>query len=283
METYRTAGNSYTTGNPLCDRLQREFRGRGIGAAHVQTESTSEMIRRIQMGLDPYEGVPDPNKATVSYVTSAPRRTAAQPQRRPVQTAQPQTRQARPAQTVRPNAAPQNKQAVRAAGASKTKSVSAEQARRRSAAAAARRSKEKRHNEEIRIHAPFPYAAVTMLSMFTVMLMVILFSFAQNYELTSEISSLENQARDLVQLERELSVQLEERDDIRVIENIAVNELGMVKNDLVENRYVSISGGDRVELAEETEGTQSAKESGIFSTMLSSLGENWDRLLEYIE
>ena len=122
-----------------------------------------------------------------------------------------------------------------------------------------------------------------MLSMFTVMLMVILFSFAQNYELTSEISSLENQARELVQLERELSVQLEERDDIRVIENIAVNELGMVKNDLVENRYVSISGGDRVELAEDTEETQPAEKSGIFSTMLSAIGENFAKLKEYID
>ncbi len=279
METYRAAGKQYTTGNPLCDRLQREFRGRGIGAAHVQTESTSEMIRRIQMGLDPYENAPDPNKPTVSYVSSAPRRQSA-PQQRKAVPQQPQMRTVKSAQ-VRP--ASQLKQADRMKPAAKTKSVSAESARRRSAAAAAVRSKEKRRNAEVKIHAPFPYAAVTMLSVFTVMFMVLLFSFAQNYELTSEISALEDQARELVKLERDLSVQLEERDDIRVIENIAVNELGMVKNDLVENRYVSISGGDRVELAENTEESEAAPEGGIFSTMLSALGENWNRLMEYID
>ncbi len=279
METYRAAGKQYTTGNPLCDRLQREFRGRGIGAAHVQTESTSEMIRRIQMGLDPYENAPDPSKPTVSYVVSAPRRQSAQGQRKSVSQAQPA---AGVKNTAQMKAAPQQKQTVQARPAAKVKSVSADAARRRSAAAAAVRSKEKRRNDEVKIHAPFPYAAVTMLSVFTVMFMVLLFSFAQNYELTSEISALENQARELVKLEKELSVQLEERDDIRVIENIAVNELGMVKNDLVEKRYVSISGGDRVELTENTE-EETVPESGIFSTMLSALGENWNRLMEYID
>ena len=278
METYRAAGKQHTTGNPLCDRLQREFRGRGIGSAHVQTESTSEMIRRIQMGLDPYENAPDPNKPTVSYVSSAPGRQSAPPQR----IAASPRRQAAAGTVSAVQTKATAKPAVRKNPAPKARSVSADAARRRSAAAAAVRSKEKRRNEEVKIHAPFPYAAVTMLSVFTVMFMVLLFSFAQNYELSSEISSLEDQARELVKLERDLSVQLEERDDIRVIENIAVNELGMVKNDLVEKRYVSISGGDRIELAENPE-EETTAESGIFSTMLSALGENWNRLMEYID
>lgn len=262
MTNYRT-GSAGNMENPLCEQLRREFRGRGLNAVRAERAETSVMLERVKRGLDPYENAPDPTKRTVSAVprTNAARRPASAP----AKTA------ARPGAKVA---------AWEAAPAKRSSAAPAAVRQNRSAAVAARRIREKARVEEVRVRSPFPLAAVSLLTVFTLMFMVLTFSLTQNYELSSEISALQSQARELAQLERDLSVQLEERDDIRVIENIAVNELGMVKNDLVESRFVSVSGGDRIELTEEQE---DAVRAGLWSTMLSAIGENLGRLREYIE
>ena len=131
---------------------------------------------------------------------------------------------------------------------------------------------------------PFPMATVSLLAIFTVMIMVIIVSFAQNYELNSDIAALEAQAQDLAQSERELALALEERDDIRVIEDIAINRIGMVRGNLVESRFVSVSGGDRIVLNTTEQNADAPKGGyGLFSTMLSAIGENLDKLREYVD
>ncbi|MBO5669976.1 MAG: hypothetical protein J6S41_00370, partial [Clostridia bacterium] len=158
-----------------------------------------------------------------------------------------------------------------------------EMRRSRSAAAAARTAKAETPMTEVRVaRAPFPFAAVMMLSIFTLMVMVLVYSFAQNYELSSEIATLEVQQRALAEQERELNLRLEERNDIRLIEDIAVNEIGMVKGDLVESRFVTVSGGNRVVLASYEEENAKVQE-GVFATMLSAIGENFQKLKEYID
>jgi len=328
------------TGNTLCDRLQREYRGRGMGAVQHRRTDTSVMLERIRRGLDPYENAPDPNKKTVTECSFRPssvpsRSTAAKKstvqaasahtsvKKNAAQTAtahaavkkstaqtatahtavKKSTAQTASAHTAVKKNAAQTASAHAAVKKSTAQTASAHTAVKKNAAhtASAHKTAKKTAtvrpadfvkmlktkmtaHDEVEVRAPFPFAAVTMLSVFTVMLLVLLFSFAQNYELTSEISTLQNDARALQQLEKDLSVQLEERDDIRVIENIAVNELGMVKNDLVESRFVSVSGGDRIELNENRPEEENAnKKSGFFSTMLSAIGENFDRLMEYID
>ncbi len=58
------SANQYTsTGNPLCDRLKRQFADRGAAAVkQYSAPSTSVMIERVQRGLNPYENAPDPLK-----------------------------------------------------------------------------------------------------------------------------------------------------------------------------------------------------------------------------
>ena len=246
--------NIPSSGNPLCDKLTREFRGRC--AAVVRTRETSDMMRRVQRGLDPYENapLPAPRPAAAAH-RAAPSHSAAD--RKPVA------------------AAAERKQPA-------ARHAEIEARRRRSAAAAADRAREK--VPEVRLaRAPFPIAAVSLLAIFVMMTMVIVFSFAQNFELSREITSLEAEARLVEQTEKALSLKLEERDDIRLIEDIAVNQIGMVKNNLVESRFVSVSGGDRVELAAQPETDEAAEKSGFFSTMLSAIGENLSKWREYID
>ncbi|MBQ4043106.1 MAG: hypothetical protein IJD06_03840 [Clostridia bacterium] len=290
--------NSPQTANPLCERMQKQFRGRVGSAVRTGTRTeTSELLNRVRQGLDPYENVPDPAKKTVSEVrrptvresermtreaemrrgqsvgSSAPK--AARPQgaqmshnQRPAQT------QARPRQSVR------TESHVRAAEAQNTGVLRSAWNSWRESRKALARSRSVLKSGEMVVRAPFPVTGVFMLILLTLMALVLLLSFSQNYELQGQISDLHDDAYRLEQLQRSLEIQLEERDDIRVIERIAVEELGMVKYDLVESRFVSVSGGDRIELTEED---AQAVEAGLWSTMLSAVGQSFSRIREYIE
>ena len=281
MAAYGATQTHISTGNPLCDKLKRQYADRGAAKAVRHTApSTSVMIKRVQSGLDPYENAPNPltEKHTVS---------AAQMQRRQMAEAANTPAVRRPVQkAARPKTAPAKPKTAATVAGSTVRRVADTQVdvrRIRSAAAAARTAKAETPMTEVRVaRAPFPFTAVMMLSIFTLMVMVLVYSFAQNYELTSEINTLEAQQRALAAEEQQLTLQLEERNDIRLIEDIAVNEIGMVKGDLVENRFVSVSGGNRVVLASyEEEGV--AVQKGVFATMLSAIGENFEKLREYID
>lgn len=276
MNTYSSAQRYGSTGNPLCDKLKREFQGRGAAAVMQQqsAHSASRSAHRAVSHLDPFEREVKKEK-TVSYEElhrrvqpSAHRNSGVSASVTPRRTAQ-QTQEKR-------------KKAIPTGSVVARNAASVESRRRKSAAAAAVRVREQAPVMEVKLtRAPFPFAAVTLLMIFTVMVMVIVFSFAQNYELGNEISMLEAQAEELAQQEKDLSIQLEKRDDIRVIEDVAVNQIGMVRGSLVESRFVSVSGGDRVELlnhAEADEKTQGGY--SFFSNMLSAIGEN---LRDYLE
>ncbi len=274
---------AYTsTGNPLCDRLKQKFADRGAAAVRKHMPATSLMVKRVQAGFDPYENAPNPllEKRVESQAEMQRRQMTARPAKNAVVrnavatktvAKNPTASRAKPAPAVK-------KTSVAAPGAAAARPVSqTEVARRRSAVAAARTARAAAPMKEVRLsRAPFPFAAVMMLTIFTIMIMVIVYSFAQNYELTGQIDALEKQQAALAEEERALMLQLEERDDIRLIQDIAVNQIGMVKNDLVENRYVAISGGNRVVLVGEEAPVE--ENPGIFSTMLSAIAENFSKI-----
>ncbi len=283
-----------TASNPLCERLRREFRGRGAAAVSARSMTTSTLVDRVQRGLNPYENITDPMQ------TAVPRR-AAQTRTMPRTSARPTARndaaqtRTMPRTSARPterNDAAQTRTMPKASArpaekknVSRAQEIIAALKSRFSGLARLPLIKPAPASDEVVVaRAPFPIAAISLLTLFTMMFLVIIFSFAQNYVLSGEIAALEAKAEALAQQERDLSVRLEERDDIRVIEDIAVNRIGMVKGTTVESRYISVSGGERVELLsaapEETEQQQSG---GMFSTMLSAISENLQRLREYIE
>ena len=276
MTTYGVNQASASTGNPLCDKLKRQFAARGIAkTAQYKAPSTHVMIERVQRGLDPYENAPNPllekRAAAVHTKTAAPMMGN--------RTNSANTGSASPAKTTA-------SKPVSAAAVKSEKALSpfgTEMKRVRSAAAAAREANAKTRMEEVRIaRAPFPFAALITATIFTVILLSVMFAFVQNYELSGEISKLQAERDAMMQQEDILTLRLEERDDIRVIEDIAVNKIGMVKNDLIENRFVSVSGGNRVELSADTE-EEGEESSGVFSSMLSAIGENFAKIREYID
>ena len=109
------------------------------------------------------------------------------------------------------------------------------------------------------------------------MVMVMMNSFAQLYEYRREISDLRTKQEQLDAEAVRLNGLLEARDDIRTVEQIATEKIGMVSSDLVESRFVSLADYDRVELKD----TGDSENTGAFSTLLSAIGENLGKISEY--
>ena len=112
-----------------------------------------------------------------------------------------------------------------------------------------------------------PVSFLLALAFCTMMIMLIIMSVAQIYQTTREISSLEKEVVTLKENIDQLELKLDEKNDIRLIEQMATASLGMVKEDSVQKKYISLSDGERVDLVETPD---EPSEKGL-GTMLSSV------------
>ena len=124
---------------------------------------------------------------------------------------------------------------------------------------------------------PFPTSVVFVSVICTVLFMFMMLTMAQINEFTQDISALQNELSELVKQEEELKLNVELKNDLRVIEDTAVNELGMVKSDEVKKQYVIIGTEDKIEVVE-----PETTDDSLLNTVMSSIGENFRELLEYI-
>lgn len=98
----------------------------------------------------------------------------------------------------------------------------------------------------------FPAAILMTALAFTVLVLAIVTTSVQISEITIENAALQRSYNQLVAEQNKLSMELEVRDDLRTVENLAKNEYGMVKQDQVERYYLKTYQSDRIELIEET-------------------------------
>ena len=124
---------------------------------------------------------------------------------------------------------------------------------------------------------PFPTSVVFVSVICTVLFMFMMLTMAQINEFTQDISALQNRLSELQKQEEELRLDVELKNDLRVIEDAAVNELGMVKADEVKKQYVVIGNEDKIEVVE-----PETTEDSLINTVMSSIGENFRELVEYI-
>ncbi len=124
---------------------------------------------------------------------------------------------------------------------------------------------------------PFPTSVVFVSVICTVLFMFMMLTMAQINEFTQDISALQNRLSELQKQEEELRLDVELKNDLRVIEDAAVNKLGMVKADEVKKQYVVIGNEDKIEVVE-----PETTEDSLINTVMSSIGENFRALVEYI-
>ncbi len=276
--------------NPLCARLQVKFDGRGAAAAGKTADARTVSIPRQQSAAagaarrisDPFE-----KTATYAYATAPAK--------------------AKAADTVKINK-------VNAAHrGAKSTSDTISQAKRRCAAdevstpfasgayaaayqrAAARRPKpfsaawfkyvkdsfKNPVADEVKVETPSVSKGIIIaIVLCAVVVMMIIFSFAQISEFKREISQLEAQKGELNEQIQQLALDIDLKNDIRAIEQTATEEIGMVKSNQVQSKYITVGDGERVVVIGDDEKNE---DYGVFSTLMSAVSSNWDKLLDYID
>lgn len=117
---------------------------------------------------------------------------------------------------------------------------------------------------------------VAALAVVTFMMMALVMSFSQVYQTANDVADLERQLSNLKSEETELALRLEEKNDIRTIETIATTKLGMVKEDSLQRRYVSLSEGEHIVISETQETTESTTGGVMLSSLFSTIGKFFD-------
>ena len=134
--------------------------------------------------------------------------------------------------------------------------------------------------EKIVKRSPIPKGAVAAILLCTLLLLAVLYTYSSYTQIVADGKALQAERVELLEEKSRLTGLLEVRDDVREIESYATNTIGMVKSDLVETRHISIAGGERVEVVRANGGEE---EGGLFSTVLSTVTANWDRLMDYLD
>ncbi len=111
---------------------------------------------------------------------------------------------------------------------------------------------------------PFPKLVFVILA-FSLIFFLMIQSIVQNFEYQREITALQNQLESLNERADSLRLDLEERDDLAEIERRA-EEIGMIKSNSIEEKYISLGHSDIIEnFGEEKD------DYGSLSTMLSAV------------
>lgn len=119
---------------------------------------------------------------------------------------------------------------------------------------------------------PFP-KFIIMILLLALIFFLMVHSIMKNFEYQQQIDMLESQLSELNDRAEELRLELEERDDLAEIERLA-EEIGMIKNAGVDEKYISLDNSDIIEnfVSEEND-------YGTFTTMLSAVSRQLSRFL----
>ena len=100
--------------------------------------------------------------------------------------------------------------------------------------------------KKVKSETPFPVGFLFYALIFTLVFLFLTYNYCQINEVTQDINSMENDLAILKKEETRLQVELDSKNDLRMVEELAVGELGMVKADKLTRQYVSLSGGDKI-------------------------------------
>jgi len=239
----------------LANKLRREYRNRGADLQGIGAASTEELIGRAQMGRDPRENVSQEafsDRLRNRNYTYDRSRYSGRGQYASYDRDPGMYRENRSAQ-MPPHAA----------------AYRSSQSKKRPEPGRKRPETDKDTIPgEVQVKSKgMPVGYLVMLAVVTMMIITILFSVAQIYQTTNTIDDLEKQLSSLQTTASELELAIEEKNDIRVIEQIATDQLGMVKGNSVQRKYISLSDGERIDIIGEDESVSDS----MFGTMLSSI------------
>lgn len=99
---------------------------------------------------------------------------------------------------------------------------------------------------------PMPIGAILMIFVCTVMFMMMVWSFVRINEYTVEIEGLQDRLDTLKSSRSQLTIQLEQKNNLQEIQEYAVNVLGMVKIDQLAKKYITVDKEDAIVVFDES-------------------------------
>ena len=118
---------------------------------------------------------------------------------------------------------------------------------------------------------------IACIAVATIMLLALVMCFAEVCQSSSTVGSLESQLTSLEKEKSELAVRLDAKNDLKQIETIATTKLGMVKEDSIQKRFVSLSEGEHIEVLETEEDNTGTSGGVLLSSVFASIGRFFDR------
>lgn len=121
----------------------------------------------------------------------------------------------------------------------------------------------------------FPVSLLIGILIIAVIFMALVSGMSKVYQSNREIAKLEQKLEQLEETAEQLELRLEDKNDVKTIETMASERLGMVKEEYVQKEYISLSDGERIELINSDEEDTSG---GIMlSSIFSALGDFFER------
>lgn len=145
---------------------------------------------------------------------------------------------------------------------------------------AERLAEEAFRRNEIRVEKQkIPFRFILSVAVAFVLLLAMVFSFAKISEVNSELSDIEAKISAANARKAKLTLMLEEKNNLDLIEQLAIDEYHMIKEGSAQKKYITLSEGDSIvlEADEETSG------AGFTGGMLSAVTAVFDDLLDYIK
>ncbi|MBQ7474675.1 MAG: hypothetical protein IJS78_02005 [Clostridia bacterium] len=152
-----------------------------------------------------------------------------------------------------------------------------ERAEERARARAAEREAAKREIRVEKSRISFPFIAI--LTVAAIMIMAVIFSYAQVSGASRQLSEAKETLSALQAERSDLTFALEEKNDIRQIEKIATEKIGMVKEGAVTKRFISMADGDSIELEIPAEEDGNGGSRGF---LLSAVAGIIDNIRDYL-
>ena len=126
---------------------------------------------------------------------------------------------------------------------------------------------------------PFPITALVMTLIVTGLFMFLIMSYVQINEYTLEVSKLRSDLSSLQSERKDLTYQLDEKNDMLAIEQYATENLHMVKLDQLTKKHITIDREDKIEVVE----TEPTEDQTVVTTVMSAFLSNFTGLLEYLQ
>ena len=126
---------------------------------------------------------------------------------------------------------------------------------------------------------PFPMTALVMTLIVTGLFMFLIMSYVQINEYTLEVSKLRSDLSSLQSERKDLTYQLDEKNDMLAIEQYATENLHMVKLDQLTKKHITIDREDKIEVVE----TEPTEDQTVVTTVMSTFLSNFTGLLEYLQ